>query len=62
MPSTKSVLIRTMVYAPTTGPGIASISAMNFGRNASTMKMAPMATPTARAATPVMSVMDTLDE
>ena len=35
---------------------------MNFGRNASTMKTAPMHTPTVRAATPVISVTETLDE
>ena len=51
-----------MVYAPTTGPGMARMSAMNLGRNASTRKTAPMYTPTMREATPVMSVTETLDE
>ena len=35
---------------------------MNFGRNASTTKRPPMHTPTLRAATPVISVTETLDE
>ena len=35
---------------------------MNFGRNARTTKRQPMHTPTLRAATPVISVTETLDE
>ena len=35
---------------------------MNFGRNASPTNSTPMHTPTLRAATPVISVTETLDE
>ena len=52
----------TTVYPQTTGSGIARMRAMNLGMNASPMKMAPMYTPTRRAATPVISDTAMLDE
>ena len=54
--------MRTMMYAPTTGSGMASSTAVALGKNARAMKMSPMHIPTRRAAMPVMSTIETLFE
>ena len=62
IPCTKSIPMRTVMYAAATGAGIAINKAVNFGRNATDRKMTPITTPTRRAPMPMTSAREMLVE